>query len=189
LLPPFFCPPCTFQDTGWHRCLCSTLRIASRDGDSNYGDNERRESDDKALCASAQQHIASHDGDNDISYASARYHHIILRRVKAMTTTIISDNEQRVSNNKASYASARHISHCAQAHMLRVKHRRNNQPGNVKHRRARATSSNIDDLVRKRTGLSSIVRKCTSFQPSCARTRATASAMGLHKLFNGPVQH
>ena len=62
----------------------------------------------------------------------------------------------------------------------------NNQPGNVKHRRARATSSNIDDLVRKRTGLSSIVRKRTSFQPSCASARATASAMGLHKLFCCP---
>ena len=66
--------------------------------------------------------------------------------------------------------------------------RRNNQPGNVKHRRARATSSNIDDLVRKRTGLSSIVRKRTSFQPSCASARATASAMGLHKLFSCPVR-
>jgi hypothetical protein len=55
---------------------------------------------------------------------------------KAMMTTTIGDNEQRVLDNEASYASARHISHCAQAHMLRVKHRCNNQPGNVKLRRA-----------------------------------------------------
>jgi hypothetical protein len=47
------------------------FRIASRDGDSNYGDNERRESDDKASCASAQRHIASHDSNDNISYASA----------------------------------------------------------------------------------------------------------------------
>jgi hypothetical protein len=95
--------------SAWH------LYIASRDGDgdSNYGDDERRELDDEALCvsarhshialrdcdddkascASAQRHIASHNGDNDISYASAQYHHIILRRVKATTTTTISDNE------------------------------------------------------------------------------------------------
>jgi hypothetical protein len=41
--------------------------------------------------------------------------------------------------------------------------RRRNQPGNVKHRRARATLSNIDDLVRKRTGLSALVRKRMSY--------------------------
>jgi hypothetical protein len=87
----------------------------------------------------------------------------ISRRAKAMTTTTIGDNEQRVLDDEASYASARHISHCAQAHMLRVKHRCNNQPGNVKLRRAQATSSNIDDLVRERTRLSSFVRKRTSY--------------------------
>jgi hypothetical protein len=102
--------------------------------------------------------------------------------VKVTTTTTISDDEQRVSNNEASYVSARHISHCAQAHMLRVKHRRNNQPGNVKHRHAQATSSNIDDLVRKRTGLSSIVRKRTSFQPSCASAQAFSHRAQAHKL-------
>jgi hypothetical protein len=75
---------------------CASARhfcIASRDGDSNYGDDERRELDNKALCASARQHIALHDGNDDISYASARYCHIILRRVKATTTTTISDDE------------------------------------------------------------------------------------------------
>ncbi len=102
--------------------------------------------------------------------------------MKVTTTTTISDDEQRVSNNEASYVSARHISHCAQAHMLRVKHRRNNQPGNVKHRHAQATSSNIDDLVRKRTGLSSIVRKRTSFQPSCASAQAFSHRAQAHKL-------
>jgi hypothetical protein len=79
--------------------LCASARhfcIASRDGngDSNYGDDEQRESDDKASCASARhchiasrdgnndkascasarRHIALHDGNDDISYASARYH-------------------------------------------------------------------------------------------------------------------
>jgi hypothetical protein len=75
---------------------CASARhfcIASRNGDSNYSDNKRQELDNKALCASAQRHIASHNGDDDISYASAQYHHIILRRVKAMTTTTISDDE------------------------------------------------------------------------------------------------
>ncbi len=138
------------------------MPVASHDGD-----------DDKASCASARRHIASHNGNDDMSYASARYHHIILHHVKATTTTTISDDEQRVLNNEASYASARHISHCAQAHMLCVKHRRNNQPGNVKHRRARATSSNIDDFgaqahrafIHRAQAhkLSDIVRKRTSY--------------------------
>ena len=59
-------------------------------------------------------------------------------------------------------------SHCAMATTtmssshLRVKHRYNNKPGNIKIRRARATStsSNIDDLVRKRTWLSSAIIPC-----------------------------
>jgi hypothetical protein len=45
-------------------------------------------------------------------------------------------NDDDKCDDKASCASAQHNSHCAQVHMLRVKHRRNNQPGNVKLRRA-----------------------------------------------------
>ena len=69
--------------------------------------------------------------------------------------------------------------------MLRVKHRLTNQPGNVK-------QSNIDNLVRKRTKLSSAIGHCAQahmaficskplcasahgFQPLCASARATAS--------------
>ena len=43
------------------------FRIASGNSNSNYSDDERQESDDKASCASARRHIASHEGDNDIS--------------------------------------------------------------------------------------------------------------------------
>ncbi len=94
----------------------------------------------------------------------ARAHSIFIsRRAKAMTTTTIGNNEWQVLDDKALYASTPHISHCAQAHMLRVKHRRNKQPGNVKLRCARATSSNIDNLVCKCTRLSSFVHKCTSY--------------------------
>ena len=94
----------------------------------------------------------------------ARAHSIFISRcAKAMTTTTIGKNKRRVLDDEASYTSARHISHCAQAHMLRVKHRCNKQPGNVKLRCAQATSSNIDNLMRKRTRLSSLIRKRTSY--------------------------
>jgi hypothetical protein len=96
--------------------------------------------------------------------ARAQEHGIFIsHRANATTTTIIGDNERQVLDDEASCASAQHNSHCAQAHMLRVNHRCNNQPGNVKHRQARATSSNIDNLVRKRTRLSSLVRKRASY--------------------------
>ncbi len=145
-------------------------------------------------CAQAHDMpAASHDDDDDkASCASAQHAGRVARRGTTIRPRVQAHDMPVAShggdNDKALCASARHISHCAQAHMLRVKHRRNNQPGNVKHRRARATSSNIDNLVRKRTGLSSIVGKRTSFQPSCASTRATASAIGLHKLFSCPVR-
>jgi hypothetical protein len=87
----------------------------------------------------------------------------ILHCTNATTTTTIGNNKQQVLDDKASCASAQHNSHCAQAHMLRGKHRRNNQPGNVKLRRAQATLSNTDDLVHERTRLSSLVRKHTSY--------------------------
>jgi hypothetical protein len=87
----------------------------------------------------------------------------ILRHANATTKTTIGNDEQRVLDDKALWVSAQHNSHCAQAHMLRVKHRHNNQPGNIKLRQAQATLSNIDNLVQERTRLSSLVCKRTSY--------------------------
>ncbi len=107
----------------------------------------------------------------------AQVHGIFISRcAKAMTTTTIGNNERRVLDKEASCASAQHISHCAEAHMLCVKHRRNSQPGNVKLRCAQATSSNIDNLVRECTRLSSLVRK-------------HASTSVKHRRNNQPFQH
>ncbi len=79
----------------------------------------------------------------------AQVHGIFISRPAnaTTTTTTIGNDKQRVSDDEASCASAQHNSHCAQAHMLCVKYRRNNQPDNVKLRRAWATLSNIDATI------------------------------------------
>ncbi len=100
----------------------------------------------------------------------------------------------------------------SQAHMLRVKHRCTNLPGNVKHRCTRAKPSNIDNLVHDCTKLSSAISHCAQAhiaficsKPLCASARATASniepqstfpassidaVMGPdNKLIDGRVQH
>ncbi len=96
--------------------------------------------DNEALCASARHfHILSCNGDNDnndrrrqndecqMTRPRARAHNIFTSRRAMATTTMATkttnDKDDEVID-EALYARARHISHCAQAHMLRVKHRR-----------------------------------------------------------------
>ncbi len=94
----------------------------------------------------------------------AQAHGIFISRcANATTTTTIGDNERQVSDNEALCTSAQHNSHCVQVHILCIKHRRHNQPGNVKLIWARATSSNIDNLVHEHTRLSSLIRKHMSY--------------------------
>jgi hypothetical protein len=72
---------------------------------TTIGDNKQQVLDNKALCASAQHiHIASRDGGNDNGN---------------------EDDERRRQriHRRGLNASARYISHCAQAHMLCIKHR------------------------------------------------------------------
>jgi hypothetical protein len=66
-----------------------------------------------------------------------------------------------------------------------VKHRHNNQleTSNIDNQCHEDNKSMRTTLCTSAPGISAIVRKRTSFQPSCASARATASAMGLHKLF------
>jgi hypothetical protein len=167
------------------------IHVALLDGnkDNNYGndDNEcqrrglvRKRTAFSYLVAQRrqqQQQLATTNNKCWTTRPCMQAHGIFISRCAKVTmTTTIGNNKRLVLDDKALYTSAQHISHCAQAHMLQVKHRCNNQPGNVKHRWARATLSDIDDLVRKRTRLSSLVRKHTSYSVK-------------HRCKNQPFQH
>ncbi len=151
--------------------------IASRDGDddNNYGndDDECQQQSlvrEHTVCSylitqqQRRQQLWQWQQRMSTTRPCAQVHSIFISRcAKATMTTTIGNNEQWVSDDEALCASAQHISHCVQAHMLCIKHRCNNQPGNIKLRRAQATLSNIDNLVHKRTRLSSLVCKRTSY--------------------------
>jgi len=110
--------------------------------------------DDKASGMSARHfHIASRSGNDDNNYWQQRTMSAGRRCLVREHTTYF----HRVTRWRRQQC---------QAHNLRVKHRINNKPGKIKLGRAQATStsSNIDDLVRECTRLSSaiaLVRKCT----------------------------
>ena len=105
--------------------------------------------DDKASGASARHfHIVSRNSNNDNNYWQQRTTSVGRQGLVCEHTTY--------SHRIARWRQRRR----SQAHMLRIKHRCNNQPGNIKLRHARATSSYIDDLVRKRTRLSSAISHC-----------------------------
>jgi hypothetical protein len=105
--------------------------------------------------------------DNKASGASARHFHIVLRnsdednnywqqRTMSVGRRGLVREHTTYSHRVARWQRRQR----SQAHMLRVKHRRTNQPGNIKLRGAQATSSYIDDLVRERTRLSSAISHC-----------------------------
>ena len=109
--------------------------------------------DDKASGASAQHfHIVSRNSDDDNNYWQQRKTSVGRRGLVHKHT--------KYSHHVTQWRQRRR----SQAHMLHVKHRRNNQPGNIKLRRARATSSYIDDLVRERTMLSSAISHCVQLR-------------------------
>ncbi len=103
----------------------------------------------------------------------------ILRRAAATITTTIGNKEQWASDGEALCASTQHIlialrngdndngnkdnkvKHTCYASNIDA----TTSPGNVKLRGAQATSSNIDDLVHKRTRLSSAMPKATWSNP------------------------
>ncbi len=137
-------------------------------------------------CAQAHNMpVALHNGDDDkASCASARHAGCIARWQRQQQQRRRRQRSQRVppylmrKRTRLSAIVRKRTSYS-------VKHRHNNQ----------LETSNIDDKCHEdnestRTTLcasapvfSAIVRKRASFQPSCASARATASAMGLHKLF------
>ncbi len=105
--------------------------------------------DDKASGTSAQHfHIASRNSNDNNNYWQQRTMSVERRGLVRKHTTY----SHRVARWRQRWQS--------QAHMLRVKHRHKNQPWNIRLRRARATLSYIDDLVRKRIRLSSAISHC-----------------------------
>ena len=105
--------------------------------------------DDKASGTSALHfHILSRNSDDDNNYWQQRTTSVRWRGLVCKHTTY----SHRVAQWQRRQQS--------QALMLRVKHRHNNQPGNIKLRRARATLSYIDDLVREHTRFSCALSHC-----------------------------
>ncbi len=151
------------------------IALLDSDNDNNYGndDDECWQQGRGCKHPAFLHHVVQRWGQQQLwqswwwmstTRLCAQAHRILISRcAKAMTTRSIDDDERRVSDDKASCVSAQHICHCVQTHMLGVKHRCNKQPGNVKLRYAWATLSNIDDLVHKRTRLSSLVPKRMSY--------------------------
>ncbi len=132
--------------------------------------------DNKALCASARHfHISSCNGNDNNNYGDdddeCRRRGLVLK-CRAFSYRVVQTRQQQQQSARTN-DECQTMRPCARArNILAIVRKRTcyasnidttASQGNVELRRAWATSSNIDDLVHKRTRLSSLVCKRTSY--------------------------